>query len=54
MACPERERLQERYADATRIYSEAVQELRDRMGKLPEEAYIRLERHVAEHGCRNS
>jgi hypothetical protein len=72
MACPERERLQERYAEATRLYSEAVQNLHENMGTLPAEAYIRLdrhkerarlesetarldlERHLAEHGCRNA
>jgi hypothetical protein len=44
MACPKRERLQERYAEAIRLYSEAVQNLRENMGKLPAEAYIQLDR----------
>ena len=45
MACPERERLEGRYADVTRIYSEAVQELRNRMGKVTAEELIRMDRH---------
>lgn len=44
MSCDEKARLAREYDDATLAFSEAVQELRQKIGTSPRDEYQRLER----------